>query len=196
MTRGQESDVNTTAADQNSKFNQNAQQSYTDAQGDVSNYQQQLAQFAAANPYGQGGALQTAQNQVTANTADAASQAAGEALQSAAVRTGQNASGAIGATTAVDEANTRNLMQTQAGNDASRINAGAQYGKDVLSASSLPATLEAGLSSQQAGAGNTALETQQKAAETPSVGEELFGGLLQAGSACAGGFGNGLAKKA
>lgn len=191
MSRGQETEVNTTAGDQNAQFNQNAQSSYTTAQGDVGNYQNQLAEFAAANPYGQGGPLQTAQNQATANTADAASQAAREAAQSQAVRTGQNAAGGIASGQAVTEADTRNLMAQQATNNASRIAAGAGYGKDVLSATQVPASLEAGLAAGQAGAGNTAIETQQKAAETPDLGEELMGGVLSAGTAFAGGFGQG-----
>jgi hypothetical protein len=44
----------------------------------------------------------------------------------------------------------------------------------VLSATAVPASLEAGLASSNANAGNTALDTQQKAAETKSVGEDIF----------------------
>jgi hypothetical protein len=196
MSRGQETEVNTTAGNQNATFNQNAQGSYNQAQGDIGNYQSQLSQFAAANPYGQGGAYQTAVNQSTANTADAASQAAAQQAQGAAVRTGQNASGGVAAGQAANEANTRNLMAQQAQNNASRISQGAAYNAEALKASEVPATLEANLSGQQAGAGNTALGTQQKAAETPSLGEELMGGVLSAGSAFAGGFGGGLGKSA
>lgn len=192
MSRGQETEVNTTAGNQNATFNQNAQNSYNNAQTDIGDYQAQLSKFAAANPYGTGGAYQTAVNQSTANTADAASQAAAQAMQGSAVRTGQNAAGAVGATTAIDEANTRNLMAQQATNNASRINSGANYGQQVLNATQVPATMEANLAGQQAGAGNTALETQQKAAETPSLSEELMGGVLSAGNAFAGGFGGAM----
>lgn len=192
MSRGQEAEVNKTAGNQNATFNQNAQGSYNQAQGDIGNYQAQLSQFAAANPYNQGGAYQTAVNQSTANTADAASQAAGQSLQGQAVRTGQNAAGAIGATQAVDEANTRNLMQTQANANANRISQGAGYNKEVLGASEVPATLEANLSGQQAGAGNTALDTQQKAANTPSFGEDLMQGLNSVATGFATGFGGAM----
>jgi hypothetical protein len=180
MSRGQENQVNTAAGDDAAKFNTNAQGSYDAAQNDIGNYQAQLAQFAGANPYGTGGAYQTSVNQSTANTADAAGQAAGEGLESAAVRTGQNTGGAIGASEAINEANTRNLLATQANANESRINQGANYGKEALAASEVPATLEANLSGQQANAGNAALGTQQKAAETPSVGEEFFDPALQA----------------
>lgn len=180
MSRGQENEVNTTAGDQNSAFNKNAQASYTAAQTDVGDYQNQLSQFAAANPYGAGGAYQTAVNQSTANTADAASQAEAQAAQSQAVRTGQNAGAGIASGQAANEANTRNLMAQQAKNNADRITQGAGYGKEVLGATQVPASLEAGLAGQQASAGNTALETQQKAAETPSVGEEFADPALQA----------------
>lgn len=189
MSRGQETEVNTTAGNQNAAFNTNAQSSYNAAQGDIGDYKAQLSKFAADNPYGTGGAYQSAVNQSTANTADAASQAAGQALQGQAVRTGQNAAGAIGATQAIDEANTRNVMQTQATANANRIQQGAGYNKEVLGASEVPATLEANLSGQQAGAGNTALGTQQKAAETPDLSEELMSGVIGAGQQFASGFG-------
>lgn len=194
MSRGQENEVNTTAGNQNATFNQNAQGSYNAAQNDVGDLAKSTAAFAAANPYGAGGAYQTAVNQSTANTADAASQAAGDALQGQAVRTGQNAAGSIGATQAIDEANTRNLMQTQANANANRISKGADYSAEALKAQQVPAQMEAQLSGQQAGAGNTSLETQQKAAETPDLGEELMGGVLSAGQAFAGGFGGGVGK--
>jgi hypothetical protein len=189
MSRGQENQVFNTATAQNATAAQNAQNSYNSAQTDIGNYQNQLSQYAAANPYGAGGALQTAQNQATANTADAASQAAGQQLQSQAVRTGQNAAGGIAASQATQQQNTRDLMAEQAKNNASRISQGADYGKSVLSASEVPATLEAGLTGQQLTAQNSAESDAQKAAETPSFGDELGNSLLSLGSSFASGYG-------
>lgn len=173
MSRGQETQVFNTAQQQNQQFNQNAQNSYTQAQEGVTDYEKQLSQFAAANPYGQGGEFQTSQNQVLANTSDAAAQAAAQQMQGEAVRTGQNSGSAIAATQADEQANERNLSSQQGNANATRIGDQATYNKDILSASSLPATLETTLSGQQADAGNKSLEDEQKAGEQPSFLDSL-----------------------
>lgn len=182
------------AQQQNATAAQNAQQSFNSAQGDIGNYEQQLAQFAAANPYGQGGQYQTAQNQVLSNTADAAGQAAGQALQSQAVRTGQNAGGVIAATEAMQQANERNLAGQEAKANADRIDSGAQYGQDILKASEVPAQLQSNLTGQQLNAQDQTLNTQERAAEQPSFMEELGQGLVGAGEGFASGFGGGMGR--
>ena len=194
MSRGQENQAFNTASGQNSQFNQNAQQSYAKAQQGVGAYENQLAKFAADNPYVQGGEYQTAENQVLANTSDAAAQSAGQALQGAAVRTGGNPNAAIAATEAMQQANERNLSGQEAQAQQQRIGQEAQYNQSVLNASEVPAQLESGLSGQQANAGNAALGEQVKAGETPSFMEELGAGMIQAGANFAGGFGQGMAK--
>jgi hypothetical protein len=187
MSRGQEGQVVNTANAQNKTDFSNAQNSYNQTnnslnseQGDIQDYKSQLSQYAAANPYGQGGAYQTAVNQSTANTADAASQATAQKEAGAAARTGQNAGQAVAGGQAAEEANTRNLMQTQAQNNASRISNQAGYNKGVLSASEVPATLQegvtkgySGLTSSQDTAANDALGTEQKAGMMPSEMETL-----------------------
>jgi hypothetical protein len=203
MSRAQEGQVATTAGNQNQQFNQNAQSAFTGAnnsineqQGDIGDYQAQLSQFAAANPYGQGGAFQTAENQSTANTADAASQAEAQKEQGAAVRGGLNATAGVAAGDAAEQANTRNLMQTQAQQNASRIKSGAGYGQQVLSASQVPATLQGAVTGEQsklageeAGAGNEALGIDQKASDQPSfwdsLGNSFAGSFGQAGGQAA-----------
>ena len=164
MSRGQENQIINTSTAQNATAAGNAQQSYQAAQGDITNYQDQLAKFAASNPYGAGGAYQTAMNQSTANTADAASQAAAQAMQAKAVRSGQNAGSGIAAGLEANQANTRDLMAEQAKQNAARMAAGAGYGKEVLGAAQVPATLEAGLSGQQLGEESNALKTGEEAA--------------------------------
>lgn len=183
MSRAQEGQVVDTSGKQNTTFNQNAQTSFENAnksidaqQGDIGAYQEQLSKFAGANPYGRGGVYQTSINQATSDTADAASQSATQAGQSAAVRTGQNSTAAVAAGTAASLANTRALMAEQARNNATRIDKGAGYGAQVLSASSVPATLQSSITGDQsrlaeteAGAGNTALSIDEKASEEPSL---------------------------
>lgn len=195
MSRGQENQVVQQAQQQNATAAQNAQQSFNSAQGDIDNYQQQLAQFAAANPYGQGGQYQSTQNQVLSNTADAAARAAGQALQSQAVRTGQNAGGAIAATEAMQQANERSLAGQEAKANADRINSGAAYGQDILKASEVPAQLQTNLTGQQLNAQDQTLSTQERAAEQPSFMDELGQGLIGAGEGFAAGFGGKMGGK-
>lgn len=187
MSRGQENQVFDTSQQQNQQFNQNAQQSYNQAQGDVQNYEKQLAEYAGANPYKQGGEFQTSENRVLANTSDAAAQAAGQSMQSQAVRTGQDAGASIAGTEAAEEANARNLGASQAAANAQRIGSEAGYNQSVLGATALPAQLESTLSGQQGELGNNALNTEQKAGEEPSFMDTL-------GSSFAGGLGSGLGK--
>jgi hypothetical protein len=187
MSRAAEDDVAQQAEGQNKQFNANAQSSFQGAdssidaqEGDIGAYQAQLSQFAAANPYGSGGAYQTDVNKSTAGTADAASQAAKQAAQSQAVRTGLNASGGVAAGEATDQANARALMTTQAKANADRISQGAGYGAKVLSASSVPATLQDAvtnaqtkLSGQEGSEGNQALGIEQDADKMPNFGDTL-----------------------
>jgi hypothetical protein len=206
MSRAQETDVANTAGDQNKTYDANAQTAFQGAQGsinqqqgDVNDYGQALSTFAAANPYGTGGAYQTSVNQSTAGTADAASDAAKQGAQGAAVRGGQNASAGVAAGQATDQANTRNLMTTQANANANRIKAGAGYGSQVLQGSSVPASLQGSITGEQgklagteAEAGNTALSTDQKASEQPSFWDEFgeqAGGALGKGLGTAAGAG-------
>lgn len=192
MSRAQEGQVVNTASGQNQTFNQNAQQSYTQAQGDIGNYENQLSQFAAANPYGAGGQYQADVNRSISNTAAGAGQSAGQALQGAAVRTGQNAGGAIAATEAMQQQNQRDVSSEEAQADAQRLQSGAQYGQQVLTATGVPAQLEQGLTSTEAGAGNSALGVQQSAAQTPSFLDELGQGLISAGGQFAGAAGKAI----
>ena len=185
MSRGQENQVFGTASGQNAQEFQNAQNSYKNAQGDVQDYQDQLSKFAAANPYGSGGEFQTSENKVLANTSDAAAQAAGQTLQAAAVRGGQNAGSSIAATEAIEQQNARNLSGQEGEVNAQRIGDEAGYNDKVLSASSVPASLETALSGQQGTVAEGDLGIEQKAGETPSFLDTL-------GSSFAGALGSGV----
>lgn len=185
MSRGQETQAFDTASSQNQQYNTNAQTAFNKAQGDVTDYEDQLAKYAAGNPYGEGGEYETDTNRVLANTADAGAQSAGQAIQGAAVRTGENAGGAIAATEAMEEANQRNLGGQEATAQQQRIGQQAGYNKDVLSATAVPEQMESSLSGQQAGAANSALGEETKAGETPSFLDTL-------GSSFAQSFGSGI----
>lgn len=188
MSRGQEGQVFDTATQQNATAATNAQNSYNQAQTGVQDYENQLSQFAAANPYGQGGQFQTSQNQALANTADAAAQAAGQTLQGAAARTGGNPSAAIAATEAMNQQNTRNLSSEEATQNANRIANQAGYNEKTLQASSLPATLETTLAGQQIGAEENQLKTGEEAANMPSFADTLGSSFVKGLGTAAGTF--------
>lgn len=195
MSRAQSGQAFDTATSQNTGYNTNAEDSYKAAQGDIGSYKDQLAKFSADNPYVEGGQYQTAENQQLADTAAAGSQAAGQALQSAAVRGGMNPAAGIAATEAIASQNDRNMADQESKATQDRLGAGAQYGQTVLGATAVPEQMDASLASTEAGAAGNALSTATDAAKTPSFMDQLGTGLIQAGTSFAGGFGAGLGKK-
>lgn len=185
MSRDQQTATYKTAKGQNEGYYGNAQNSYTQAQTDVGDFQKQLAEYGAKNPYKQGGEFQTRENQVLANTSDAAARSAGNVIQSQALRTGQNSAGAIAATEAMQQQNTRDLSAEQAAEEGKRIGAQADYNKGTLEASAEPARMETTLAGQQGQLGEGTLNTQEKAAEQPSWLDQFGGAFGQS-------FGKGL----
>ncbi len=192
MSRAQQGAVDKTAANQNTTYNTNAQSGDTAAQGDIGSYANAVGAFKAANPYGQGGVVQTAQNQEVSDAAAGGAQAAGNAVQSSAVRTGQNAGGAIAATQDMQEQNARALMGQEAANTAANAGANAGYQGQVVADTGQTAGMQGKLAAQESGAAQGALNTQEQAAQTPSFMDELGSGLIQAGANFAGGAGLGM----
>lgn len=192
MTKSQSNQAFNTASSQNATAAANAQSTYTAAQKDIGDYQDQLARFAAANPFTAGGEYQTAQDQELASTAAAGSQAAAERAQGAAVRSGLNPNAAIAAGEQAGEANTREQMADVGQATQSRIGQEAGYNQDVLSASAVPEQMEAALEGQQLGEQSNALSDEQKASQTPSFWQELGQGVIGAGESFAGAYGKSL----
>lgn len=150
--------------------------------------------FKAANPYVAGGQAQTVENQQLADTADAQARAAGQTVQSAAVRTGQNAGGAIAATEQMQQENERALAGQEASATDKRLAADTGYQGAVLGATGETENLQDQLAQQQAGAAQGALGTQETAAQTPSFLDELGSGLIKAGDSFAQGAGAAVGK--
>lgn len=185
--RSAESTANTTAANQNSGYYNNAQNSYTNAQADEGDFENQLgaynsnvAGFAGANPYKTGGEDQTSTNQVLSNTAGASAASAGEALQAQALRTGQNPNAAVSATEQMQEQNERNLSGQEAQATQSRISNEAGYNQNALAAeqgllqdTAQPVGAETSLSGQQAQAAQGSLGQSIQAGETPTFLDEF-----------------------
>jgi len=195
MSRAQQGQVGSTAAGENKSYNTLANTSFGNTQGDINNYASAVGGFNAANPYVQGGQAETAENQQIADTAAGQAQAAGQALQSQAVRTGQNAGGAIAATEQMENQNERNLVGQEAGATQQRLAADTGYKTTGLEAGAKIPGMEDQVAQQEAAAAQGALGTQEQAAQTPSFLDELGQGVISAGTSFAGGFGQGLGKQ-
>jgi hypothetical protein len=182
MTKSQSNTAFQNSNTQNAQENTNAQSSYNAAQGDVGDYQSQLAQFSSQNPFVQGGQYQTSQNQGLADTAAAGSQATAQAIESAGVRSGQNPSAGIAAAEQVGEADNRNQAADVDQANQQRMQGLTSYNSNVLNASTEPEKMEAGLSSGENSAADSSLGDEQKASQTPSFWQQLGPALISGGA--------------
>lgn len=189
MSRGQQGDVIDTASGENKNYNALANTSFGKTQGDINNYADTVSAFKANNPYVQGGQAETAENQQIADTADAGARSAGQAIQSAAVRTGQNPAGAIAATEQMQQENERALTGQEAAATDKRLAAGAGYADTAMNATGNIAQAQDTLGNQEGALAQGALGTQEQAAQTPSFMDQLGTGLIQAGVSAAGAYG-------
>ena len=180
MSRGQQGNVYSQEQAVQKGYNTNANTSFNTAQQDVDSYGNAVGKFQAANPYVEGGQVETSQNQQIADTAAAGSEAAGQALQGQAVRTGQNASGAIAATKQMEEANQRNLSGEEANATLGRVGAGVGYNEAGVGMQGTQEGMEDTLAQQQGNLAQGAANTEEQAAQTPSFMDELGGGLASA----------------
>ena len=193
MSRGQMGKTFNTATEQNKAYNADANSSFSAAQGDIAQEQQginnfgsEVDKFKAANPYVTGGAVQTADNQQLADTAAGLAHSGGQAIQSAAVRTGQNAGGAIAGTEEMAREGTRALSGEEAGATERRVAAGTGYGEEGMR--SQLASQEAGIAGTEGQLAQGDLTTAQKAAEMPSFLEEVGQSGMKIGEAAAAAF--------
>lgn len=185
MSRGQSTQAFNTASSQNAANYGNAQSAFGSAQNDIGGYQNQLAQFVSGNPYTQGGEYDQTINQGLTNVSDAGSNSLQGALQSQALRTGQNSAADAATASSAAQQNTRNLAGDLASAQQQRISDEAAYNQAALGASALPAQMESGLFGSASSAGNQELGTEEGAAQTPSFWDQL-------GSSFAGGLGRAL----
>lgn len=188
MSRPQQGQIFQTATDENNTNESTAQNAETQQQTGVNNYQSAISQFASKNPYVQGGELQTDQNKVTANTADSAANALKGTLQQQAQRTGQNPDAANATASSGAQAIARGLSGQQAADDASRVGSETDYNKTALTATGQVPGMEGQIANEAGGQADSQLGNAEEAAKTPSFGEMLTSGLLQAGGDVAGGL--------
>ena len=173
MSRAQEGQAFKTASGQNQAYNKDATTSFNAAQNDIDTYGKAVGSFQAANPYVQGGAAQTAENQEIADTSAGQAQRLGQALQGSAVRGGQNPGAAIAAGKEITAENTRAGMGAEAGATAGRIAAGTGYAEAGLQGLGQVQSMQDKLAAEQGNLAAGALNTEQKAGMMPSFGDEL-----------------------
>ena len=163
-------------------YNANANTSFSTAQQDVTGYGDALAAMKANNPYVQGGAVQTAQNQEEADTAAGLAQSGGQALQGASVRSGQNPGAAIAAEKDIAAGAQRTLTGEEAQDTASRAGADVGYQQGILQGQGAQEGMEDTLAQQQGNLAQGAANTEEQAAQTPSFLDELGSGLITGGA--------------
>jgi hypothetical protein len=191
MSRGQESDVIKTASDQNKTNFANAQNSYTAAQSDIGNFQKQLGDYAAANPFTKGGEFENTEGGIYSNVADSEAGAAGRQVQSQAMRTGQNLAGANATAEEIARQSTRDLSAEEAQMEQQRIAGDVGYRTTALDEGKFPVQAEESLYGTSTGAAGQDLGIQAGAAKTPgfwdtfgdsfagALGKTLGGGNVQ-----------------
>lgn len=175
ISRGQQSDVISTAKSQNATDFGNAQSSLGSANTDISDYQDQLAKFVSGNPYTAGGEYDRTIDSGLANTSDAGANSLAGALQGQSLRTGQNSAASLATAKSGAQQNTRDLSSALASAQGNRINSEAGYNQTALGASSTPAQIQSGLYGTSAGAAGGALNTQAGASTTPSFWDQVGG---------------------
>ena len=195
MSRAQQGAIESTQTKNAADSTSAATKSQANEQSDINNETSQLAKFSADNPYVQGGAFQTAQNQTIAGAADATAGATRAGEQALATRTGLNPQAAVAAGEAAAQGAQRTAVAEQGDATTSRLASGADYNQKAISDANAITGQQASLSSNLTGEAQGQLSTAEQAAQQPSFMDELGQGLISGGAAVGSGFGAGLAKR-
>jgi hypothetical protein len=177
MSRGQSTQAFNTASSENATNFGNAQSAFGSAENDIGNYENQLSSFVSGNPYTQGGEYDQTINQGLTNVSDAGANALKGALQSQALRTGQNSAADAATAASAAEQNTRDLSSDLASAQQQRIADETGYNQAALQASAVPAEMESSLFGSSGNQANEELGTEENAARTPSFWDQVGSGL-------------------
>ena len=183
-----------TAKSNSSTDQSNATSSFGATNSDIGAYQKQLASFVSGNPYTQGGQYDQTINPALANASDAGSNSLKGALQSQALRTGQNSAADAATAASGAQANTRALSGNLATAQQGRISSDAGYNQTALGATATPISAQSQLYGTALSGGNSALNTGESAAQTPSFWDEVgnsFAGIPSAAASGAAGAATG-----
>lgn len=194
MSRQAQQNVIGTASSENKTSFGNAQSAYGDTQGDIGDYTKALNSFVSSNPYTKGGEYDSTINTGLSNVSDAGSNSLKGALQSQALRTGQNSAADAATAASGAQQNTRDLSSSLATAQQQRIAGETGYKQTGLAAGQVPISAESGLYGTAGGQGNTQLSTQASAAATPGFWDELGNSIASIPGNLATGVGEGIGK--
>jgi hypothetical protein len=184
MSRGQSTQAFNTASNENENDFGNQQSAFGSTENAIGNYNNQLAKFVSGNPYVKGGEYDQTINTGLANVSDAGANSLRGALQSQALRTGQNSAADAATAAAGAQQNTRNLSSVLAGAQQKRIAGEAGYNQTALGASAVPIQANQALYGASANAADSVLGDETQAAKAPSfwdeVGDSVAGNLGKA----------------
>jgi hypothetical protein len=184
MSRGQSTQAFNTASNENAADFGNAQSAFGSSEDAIGNYNNQLARFVSSNPYTSGGEFDQAINTGLSNVSDAGANSLRGALQSQALRTGQNSAADAATAEAGAQQNTRNLSAALANAQQQRISDEAGYNQAALGATAVPVSAYQSLYGSSQNAADSALGNETQAAKVPSFWDEV-------GSSLAGNLGRG-----
>ena len=173
MSRGQSTQAFNTASDENATDSGNAKSAFGSTENAIGNYNNQLAKFVSGNPYTKGGEYDQTINTGLANVSDAGANSLQGALQSQALRTGQNSAADAATAATAAQQNTRDLSSNLAEAQQKRIAGEAGYNTTALDAAKEPITANANLYSTSTNAADSTLGDETQAAKTPGFWDEL-----------------------
>jgi hypothetical protein len=173
MSRGQSTQAFNTAANENATDFGDAQSAFGSTENAIGNYNNQLAKFVSGNPYTKGGEYDRTINTGLANVSDVGANSLGGALQSEALRTGQNSAADAAITAAGAQQNTRDLSAELAQAQQRRIAGEAGYNQAALTGSAEPISANQSLYGTSSNAADSILGDETQAARTPSFWDEV-----------------------
>lgn len=173
MSRAQSNTAFNTASSQNATDFGNAQSSLNSANTSIADYNDQLAKFVSGNPFTAGGEYDKTINSGLANTSDAGSNSLKGALQSQALRTGQNSAADAATAASGAQQNTRDLSTALASAQGNRISNEAGYNQQALSATAEPISANSSLYGTSTGAAGSAEGNAVNASKTPSFWDQV-----------------------
>lgn len=174
----------------------NAQLDQSNAQGALASTNKSLQDYSSnlknfmdfgRSTYGANGEFMKDQNVLGTTTAAAGSNAIKGSLALNAMRTGANPAGYAGTVAQSQRDADKDLTSQLAGADASRLDKLTAINQYGVQASSLPASIQAGLYGTSLGGGNSAMGTAASASEASPGFFDVFGKDLAAGAGAAAG---------
>lgn len=187
MGRGQSANLSHEEEANANQDQQNANSAFQNAQKSLGDYSSQLSKFMdyGRSTYGQGGEFAADQNTIANTTAAAGTKSVAGDLALNRLRTGENSASYAPALATAKSNAEQNLTSQLAGADASRLDKLTAINQYGVQASSLPATVQAGLYGTSLGGSNSAFGNANSASAASPSFFDAFGQDLVSGAGAA-----------